>query len=85
MFGLVLGAFLVALFVFAIARRGRWRQPRAVLFLVGFVVAGVPLGAVIGLLLGAVASISTAALYVLLALIVAFEAYRWRGRRRSRT
>jgi hypothetical protein len=84
MFGLVLAALLIALFVFALVRRGTWRQPRAVLFVLGFVVAGLLLGAVIGLVL-AVSSASAAALYGLLAAIIAFEAYRWTRRRRRRT
>jgi predicted PurR-regulated permease PerM len=45
--------------------------------------AAVGLGVLVALILGAVASISTAALWALLGAVVLFEGYRWMRRRRG--
>ena len=69
----------------AVAVRLRaWKRPRA-LIVVGVLIAfGVIIGALIGLILAGIDSMSSTALWLLPLALIGFEVYRWRRRRRLR-
>ncbi len=76
--------FLLALGAAAAVLWRAWERPRVLVVIGLLVVVGVGMGALFGLILAGIASISSAALWFVLLAVIAFELYRWR-RRRPRT
>ena len=76
---------LLALGAAGAVRWRAWKQPRLLVVIGLLITLGVGIGAVIGLILAGIDSISSNALWLVLLAVIVFELYRWRLRRRKRT
>jgi uncharacterized membrane protein YfcA len=75
---------LLALGTAVSVRSRAWKRPRALMVIGLLVTFGVATGALIGLILAGIDSMSYAALWLVLLALIGFEVYRWRRRRRLR-
>jgi hypothetical protein len=70
----------------AVAVRLRaWKRPLTLMVIGLLITFGVIIGALIGLILAGIESISSTALWLVPLALIGFEAYRWRRRRRLRS
>jgi len=75
---------LLALGTAVAVRLRAWKRPRAVIVVGVLITFGVIIGALIGLILAGIDSMSSTALWLLPLALIGFEVYRWRRRRRLR-
>lgn len=75
---------LLALGAAVAVRLRAWERPRVLVLICLFITVGVGIGALFGLILAGIDSISSTALWLVLFAVIVFEVYRWRSRRRPR-
>jgi uncharacterized membrane protein YfcA len=75
---------LLALATAVAVRLRAWKRPRALVVIALLITFGVIIGALIGLILAGIESISSTALWFVPLALIGFEIYRWRRRRRLR-
>ncbi|HTE83870.1 MAG TPA: hypothetical protein VK821_03990 [Dehalococcoidia bacterium] len=75
---------LLALGTAVAVRLRAWKRPRAVIVVGVLITFGVIIGALIGLILAGIDSMSSTALWLPPLALIGFEVYRWRRRRRLR-
>jgi len=75
---------LLALGTAVAVRLRAWKRPRALIVIGVLITFGVVIGALIGLILTGIDSMSSTALWLVLLALIGFEVYRWRRQRRLR-